>query len=160
VDTDAEADLGALAEEALDLQSTEGSVDRALEREQDGVNETYKVSFEAACDCSAALFAIHDSAEAITLLYPTPEQEERLTAGVLYNVAATPGSKANPEEGVATEILLLLVSREPMPIARPALRTWVAAPGAPERLGELQTFLERLRRTTYDSAVAYLRVVE
>lgn len=125
-----------------------------------GVGETYKVSFEAACDCSAALFAIHDSAQAITLLYPTAKQKERLAPSVPRDVVAAPRSKANPAEGVATEILLLLVSSEAIPIPASTNGPWVATPRASKRLEELQAFVDWLGRTSHDSAVAYLRVVE
>jgi len=84
-----------------------------------GVDETYKVSFEADCDCSAALFVIHDSVQAISLLYPSGEPAGHLAPRVPRDVVAVPRSKANPAEGVATEILLLLVSPEAVPITQP-----------------------------------------
>lgn len=66
----------------------------------------------------------------------------------------------NPAEGVATEILLLLVTPESLSITGLSDELWVATPAQPERLEELRGFLERLSRTTYDSTVAYPRVLE
>jgi hypothetical protein len=116
--------------------------------------------FEADCECSAALFVIHDSVQAISLLYPSGGQQGRLAPSVRREVVAVPRSKADAAEGVATEILLLLVSPEAVPLPFATGEPWVATPKTRQRLEELQAFLLRLRQATHDSTVAYLRIVE
>jgi class 3 adenylate cyclase len=122
---------------------------------------TYRVRFEANCECSALLFAVDDSGDDIVLLYPNPyEPVRRLAPGEVLEIPSSDAYQLRAVGGQGMDLLKLLVTREAIDFPAVAFQSWAATPHAPERVAELEQLLDGLDGHDWAAAVTPLHIAK
>jgi class 3 adenylate cyclase len=121
---------------------------------------TYRVRFEAQCDCAVVVFAVDGSAEDISLLYPNPyEPPELLASGETVEIPSSSAYSLRAVGGEGMDFLKLFVISGDFGFPPDPSQSWYATPEEPERLAELAAFLGRLEGERWDSVAAPLHIV-
>lgn len=124
------------------------------------VDATYRVRFEARCDCAALLFSVDGSSDEIALLYPNPyERERRLSPGEVIEIPSSDGYALRAVGGAGLDVLKLFVTRGEFAFATPSVGSWGATPETPEAVTQLAEFLASLEGEDWAEAATPLPIV-
>lgn len=120
----------------------------------------YQVGFEAACDCSALLFAVNGASEEIALLYPNNfEARARIRSGEAVQIPSSPAWTLRAVGGEGIDVLKLIVVDGGPSFAMDPDEPWIATPERPDRVAELSGLLESIQAFEWDAATAPLQII-
>ncbi len=119
----------------------------------------YQVGFEAACSCSALLFAVNGATEEIALLYPNNfEARAQITSGEAMQIPSSPAWTLRAVGGEGIDVLKLIVVDAELGFPGALGEPWIATPDLPERVEELRALLESIDALEWDAATAPLQI--
>lgn len=122
-------------------------------------NAVYRVGIEADCSCTALLFAIDGSADAISLLYPNPfHLDASMQAGEVLKIPSSGEwiMRAVGGEGIDTMTLIVVDGSIEFGVAD---EIWSATPDQPERVAELEALLAKIETLDWDAVSAPLQII-
>lgn len=120
----------------------------------------YHVGIRADCNCTALLFAIDGSADAISLLYPNRFQMDgSLQSGEVIRIPSSGEWILRAVGGEGIDTMTLIVVDGPLEFGVSLGEIWSATPEQPERVAELETLLATIEALEWDSASAPLQII-
>jgi len=120
----------------------------------------YQVGIETGCDCTALLFSIDGSTDAITLLYPNPfHPDASIRGGEALEIPASGEWIMRAVGGEGIDVIKLIVVDGPVELADLSEEAWSVTPTQTERIAELETLLASIQSQEWDAAAAPLQIV-
>jgi hypothetical protein len=142
--------------------SWEGSAARLWTEPSPVPNDTtYKVRFEAKCDCAVLIFTVAGSGDEISLLYPNPfEPPKRLVVGEMVEIPASDSYSLRAVGGGGLDVLKIFVSDEDFHFPPDPAESWYVTPENAQQVAELTSFLARIEGQHWDSVTTPLQIVK